>query len=241
MLLSSTLRDDNATLICDLTNPDLYDARDALALEHDMHASAPHALLCGRRPAYERLAVRNFDSEPQRLRLGLSFRRRLRRHVRGPRHQRRERRGLRHAGIVERQHRDAGLYRPRRPDRDDTRLQLRRRADTAQRRWRPLRARSCSPARRRHIVPRRSDCAAAANAQDQARPRLLRRRCGDRGGRCARLPRAPRRSPASNDDVQRGHAPRRSPTSTCWSPTRRTGPIPTPASPGSARCSAATR
>jgi hypothetical protein len=36
MLLSSTLRDDNAMLTCDLTNPDLYDATGRLVLEHDM-------------------------------------------------------------------------------------------------------------------------------------------------------------------------------------------------------------
>src|SRR4029450_6775823 len=36
MLLSSTLRDDNAMLTCDLTNPDLYDTLGRLALEHDM-------------------------------------------------------------------------------------------------------------------------------------------------------------------------------------------------------------
>ena len=30
MLLSSTLRDDNATLTCDLTNPDLLDADGAV-------------------------------------------------------------------------------------------------------------------------------------------------------------------------------------------------------------------
>ena len=35
ILLSSTLRDDNATLTCDLTNPDLYRG-DALSLEHDL-------------------------------------------------------------------------------------------------------------------------------------------------------------------------------------------------------------
>ena len=36
MLLSSTLRDDNAMLTCDLTNPDLYDATGRLVLEHDL-------------------------------------------------------------------------------------------------------------------------------------------------------------------------------------------------------------
>ncbi|MBV9290797.1 MAG: amylo-alpha-1,6-glucosidase, partial [Hyphomicrobiales bacterium] len=36
MLLSSTLRDDNATLTCDLTNPDLFDGPGRLRIEHDL-------------------------------------------------------------------------------------------------------------------------------------------------------------------------------------------------------------
>jgi outer membrane autotransporter protein len=36
MLLSSTLRDDNATLTCDLTNPDIYDSNGRLSLPHDL-------------------------------------------------------------------------------------------------------------------------------------------------------------------------------------------------------------
>src|SRR5690606_38525016 len=35
MLLSSGLRDDNSALICDLTNPDLYDENGELVVEHD--------------------------------------------------------------------------------------------------------------------------------------------------------------------------------------------------------------
>src|SRR5271166_2597100 len=34
LLLSSTLRDDDATLTCDLTNPDLFDATGKLRIEH---------------------------------------------------------------------------------------------------------------------------------------------------------------------------------------------------------------
>jgi len=82
------------------------------------------------------------------------------------------------------------------------------------------------------------DCAADEDAQDQARPGFL-RRCGGRGGRCAPRRRAPRQSTAPTPRSTRPYAAR-SPTSTCWSPTRRTVPIPTPASRGSARCSAAT-
>ena len=36
LLLSSTLRDDNATLTCDLTNPDIYDSNGRLRLSHDL-------------------------------------------------------------------------------------------------------------------------------------------------------------------------------------------------------------
>src|SRR5690606_8000715 len=36
ILLSSTLRDDNSTLTCDLTNPDLFDEEGKVRLEHDL-------------------------------------------------------------------------------------------------------------------------------------------------------------------------------------------------------------
>ena len=72
MLLSSTLRDDNAMLTCDLTNPDLYDTMGRLALEHDMvHLRRMRFLW--QAACHERLAVRHFGREPQHLRLGLSF------------------------------------------------------------------------------------------------------------------------------------------------------------------------
>ena len=101
---------------------------------------------------HERLAVRHFGREPQRLRLGLSLRRRLRRPVRGPRHAPRAPRPApcRHR---ERQHRHAGLYRPRRPDAPHG-AELRDAARQAQRRWRPLRA---HPAARRDATHRPDD------------------------------------------------------------------------------------
>jgi glycogen debranching enzyme len=98
MLLSSTLRDDNAMLTCDLTNPDLYDATGGLALEHDLvHLRRMRFLW--QAACHERLAVRHFGSAPQRLRLGLSFAADFADlfEVRGTR---RERHGLRHAGTV---------------------------------------------------------------------------------------------------------------------------------------------
>ena len=36
LLLSSTLRDDNASLTCDLTNPNLFDPVGMLILQHDL-------------------------------------------------------------------------------------------------------------------------------------------------------------------------------------------------------------
>ena len=72
MLLSSTPRDDNAALIFDLTNPDLYDAEGARVLEHDLiHIRRLRFLWNG--GCYERLAVRNYDIEPRRVRIGMNF------------------------------------------------------------------------------------------------------------------------------------------------------------------------
>lgn len=71
MLLSSSLRDDNAALICDLTNPDLTD-EDGTPLEHDkLHLRRVRALW--EAAAYERLTIRNFADQPLRIRVSLSF------------------------------------------------------------------------------------------------------------------------------------------------------------------------
>jgi glycogen debranching enzyme len=72
LLLSSTLRDDNATLTCDLTNPDLHDASGALVLEHDLiHIRRSRFLW--QETCYERLTVRCFDTVPRRVRLRLAY------------------------------------------------------------------------------------------------------------------------------------------------------------------------
>ncbi|MDY0882241.1 amylo-alpha-1,6-glucosidase [Dongia soli] len=72
LLLSSTLRDDNATLTCDLTNPDLFDADGKLVLEHDvLHLRRSRFLWNG--ACYERLAVRNYDNRPRRVRIEIAF------------------------------------------------------------------------------------------------------------------------------------------------------------------------
>ena len=72
MLLRSGLRDDNAALICDLSNPDLYDAAGRLVLRHDtIHIRRVRLLWDA--TAYERIADKNFDQAPQRLRLTLTY------------------------------------------------------------------------------------------------------------------------------------------------------------------------
>jgi glycogen debranching enzyme len=72
LLLSSTIREDNATLTCDLTNPDLYDAKGRLALEHDL-VHIRRSCFLWRATCFERLAVRNFDEKTHRLRIELGF------------------------------------------------------------------------------------------------------------------------------------------------------------------------
>lgn len=71
LLLSSTLRDDNALLICDLTNPDLFDG-DKLLVEHDM-VHVRRSRFLWEATCFERLSVRNFDDESQRINLVLLF------------------------------------------------------------------------------------------------------------------------------------------------------------------------
>jgi len=72
MLLSSTLRDDNATLTCDLTNPDLFDDKGKLVLEHDLIHLRRSRFLWNAR-CYERLSVRNYDDQPRHVRIGIEF------------------------------------------------------------------------------------------------------------------------------------------------------------------------
>ncbi len=72
MLLSSTLRDDNAALTCDLTNPDLDAADGTRLLDHDLiHLRRSRFLW--KASAYERLTVHNFHSEPVELSIEFSF------------------------------------------------------------------------------------------------------------------------------------------------------------------------
>jgi glycogen debranching enzyme len=71
LLLSSTVRDDNATLTCDLTNPDLY-AAGRLVLKHDLIHLRRSKFLWEHR-CFERITIRNFDDGPRAVNLGLHF------------------------------------------------------------------------------------------------------------------------------------------------------------------------
>jgi len=72
LLLSSTLRDDNATLTCDLTNPDITDAQGETVLDHDLvHIRRSRFLWKG--TCHERLAVRNFADKAVSIALDIGF------------------------------------------------------------------------------------------------------------------------------------------------------------------------
>ena len=71
ILLSSTIRDDNAGATCDLTNPDLIED-ERLLLAHDrLHLRRSRFLW--RAACYERIAVRSFADQPLELMLELRF------------------------------------------------------------------------------------------------------------------------------------------------------------------------
>ncbi len=72
VLLSSTLRDDNSVLTCDLANPDGVDSNGQVVLQHDLiHIRRSRFLWRG--SCYERIAIRNFDTIPRRIQIGLTF------------------------------------------------------------------------------------------------------------------------------------------------------------------------
>jgi glycogen debranching enzyme len=72
LLLSSSLRDDNATLTCDLSNPDLFDAAGRLELAHDLiHIRRTRFLW--KSACFERVNVRNFDDQPRRIEIAVEF------------------------------------------------------------------------------------------------------------------------------------------------------------------------
>ncbi|MFG1238788.1 amylo-alpha-1,6-glucosidase [Xanthobacter autotrophicus DSM 597] len=72
LLLGSTVRDDNATLSCDLTNPDLPARSDQSELAHDLiHLRRSRFLFRG--ACHECLSIRNFDGETRTFEIGLFF------------------------------------------------------------------------------------------------------------------------------------------------------------------------
>ena len=72
MLLSATLRDDNALLTCDLANPDLCAADGELLVEHDcIHIRRSRFLWDG--ACLERIAARNFDQSRRRIDFEIEF------------------------------------------------------------------------------------------------------------------------------------------------------------------------
>ncbi|SHF98140.1 Glycogen debranching enzyme (alpha-1,6-glucosidase) [Kaistia soli DSM 19436] len=72
ILLSSTLRDDNATLTCDLANPDLFGPDGTRVLDHDLIHIRRSRFLWNA-TCFERIAIRNFDQVPHRLTLTIDF------------------------------------------------------------------------------------------------------------------------------------------------------------------------
>jgi glycogen debranching enzyme len=72
IMLSSTLREDNAALICDLTNPDVADEQGNIVLAHDLvHVRRSRFLWRG--TCHERILLRNYDHRPQRVTLDVHF------------------------------------------------------------------------------------------------------------------------------------------------------------------------
>jgi glycogen debranching enzyme len=72
LLLSSTVRDDNALLICDLTNPDVLDAGGGMVLTKDLvHVRRTRFLW--KASAFDRIALHNYDATRRVVRLRLDF------------------------------------------------------------------------------------------------------------------------------------------------------------------------
>jgi len=72
ILLSSTVRDNNAMLTCDLTNPDLKDGEGKVTMAHDLiHIRRSRFLWNG--GCYERMAIRNFCDTTRRVSIELAF------------------------------------------------------------------------------------------------------------------------------------------------------------------------
>ncbi|WP_022681311.1 amylo-alpha-1,6-glucosidase [Sphingobium bisphenolivorans] len=72
ILLSSGLRDDNAMLTCDLTNPDFAGDDGRVAVEHDLiHLRRTRFLWNA--AVHERITIRNFDTEARTVTVDIGF------------------------------------------------------------------------------------------------------------------------------------------------------------------------
>lgn len=72
ILLSSALRDDNAMLTCDLTNPDFSGGDGRVLVEHDLiHLRRTRFLW--KSAVHERLTIRNFDTEVRSITVNMGF------------------------------------------------------------------------------------------------------------------------------------------------------------------------
>ena len=72
VLLSSTPRDDNASLTFDLSNPDFYDSAGEMTLAHDI-VQVRRVRFLWDNACFERVKVRNYDIAPRRVRLTIHF------------------------------------------------------------------------------------------------------------------------------------------------------------------------
>ncbi len=72
IVLSSTLRDNNATLTCDLTNPDFVDADNHVVLPHDTIHVRRSRFIFGD-TCHERILVRNFSDQSQAIEIAIGF------------------------------------------------------------------------------------------------------------------------------------------------------------------------
>ena len=72
ILLSSTIRDNNATLTCDLTNPDFLDGGAQIVLPHDtIHIRRSRFIFAD--TCFERVLVRNYSEKEEELQLAIGF------------------------------------------------------------------------------------------------------------------------------------------------------------------------
>jgi glycogen debranching enzyme len=72
LLLSSTARDDNAVLVCDLTNPEITDAEGGRLIAQDLLQIRRTRFLWNAR-TFERLALHNYDLRPRQFLLRIEF------------------------------------------------------------------------------------------------------------------------------------------------------------------------